>query len=55
MRQLLQRILLLVIWWDKKMMFGIGGAVAWSNAASNAAKLELIYMQKWVASFLYGP
>ena len=36
---------------QENVMFGIGGAVAWSNAASNAAKLELIYMQKWVALF----
>lgn len=32
-------------------MFGTGGAVAWGNATSNEDKLELIYMQKWVALF----
>jgi hypothetical protein len=31
------------------VMYGAGGAVAWSTAADNTAKLNLIYMQKWVA------
>ena len=31
------------------VMYGAGGAVAWSTAADNTAKLQLIYMQKWVA------
>lgn len=31
------------------VMYGTGGAVAWSTAADNTAKLNLIYMQKWVA------
>jgi len=30
-------------------MYGTGGKVAWSTAADNTAKLQLIYMQKWVA------
>ncbi|MHB9054976.1 MAG: SusD/RagB family nutrient-binding outer membrane lipoprotein [Paludibacteraceae bacterium] len=30
-------------------MYGAGGPVAWSVAADNTAKLNLIYMQKWVA------
>ncbi len=32
-------------------IYGTNGAVAWSNANSNNEKLELIYMQKWVALF----
>lgn len=32
-------------------MYGAGGAIAWSNATTTDAKLELIYMQKWVALF----
>ena len=31
------------------VMYGNGGKVAWATAADNAAKLTLIYMQKWVA------
>ena len=31
------------------VMYGTGGAVAWSTAVDNTAKLNLIYMQKWVA------
>jgi len=31
------------------VMYGAGGKVAWSTAADNTAKLQLIYMQKWVA------
>lgn len=31
------------------VMYGTGGSVAWATAANNTAKLELIYMQKWVA------
>ena len=31
------------------VMYGTGGAVAWSTATDNTAKLKLIYMQKWVA------
>ena len=31
------------------VMYGTGGAVAWSTADDNTAKLHLIYMQKWVA------
>jgi len=31
------------------VMYGTGGAVAWSTATDNTAKLHLIYMQKWVA------
>lgn len=34
---------------DPSVMYGTGGAVAWSTAADNDAKLQLIYMQKWVA------
>ncbi|WP_298651339.1 SusD/RagB family nutrient-binding outer membrane lipoprotein [uncultured Proteiniphilum sp.] len=30
-------------------MYGTGRAVAWSTATTTADKLELIYMQKWVA------
>jgi hypothetical protein len=32
-----------------EVLYGSGGTVAWSTAGTNAAKLELIYMQKWVA------
>ena len=31
------------------VMYGTGGKVAWSTAVDNTAKLQLIYMQKWVA------
>lgn len=31
------------------VMYGANGAVAWSTAANDDAKLNLIYMQKWVA------
>ncbi|BEH00364.1 SusD/RagB family nutrient-binding outer membrane lipoprotein [Bacteroides sedimenti] len=31
------------------VMYGPNAPVAWSTASDNAAKLELIYMQKWVA------
>lgn len=32
-------------------VYGPNGKVAWAKATSNDAKLELIYMQKWVALF----
>ncbi len=31
------------------VMYGAGGRVAWSTATDNTSKLQLIYMQKWVA------
>ncbi|MEG1564036.1 MAG: SusD/RagB family nutrient-binding outer membrane lipoprotein [Bacteroides sp.] len=31
------------------VMYGADGSVAWSSAKTNETKLELIYMQKWVA------
>lgn len=31
------------------VMYGAGGTVAWTSASGNVEKLELIYMQKWVA------
>jgi len=34
---------------DPSVMYGAAGTVKWSSATTNAAKLELIYMQKWVA------
>lgn len=36
---------------QENAMFGTGGAVAWSDVTTAATKLELIYMQKWVALF----
>ncbi|GHU08596.1 hypothetical protein FACS189431_5150 [Alphaproteobacteria bacterium] len=30
-------------------LYGAGGSVAWSRATTPTAKLELVYMQKWVA------
>lgn len=32
-----------------EVMYGAGGNVAWSTATTTEKKLELIYMQKWVA------
>lgn len=32
-------------------MYGANGSVSWSKATTDDAKLELIYMQKWVALF----
>lgn len=32
-----------------EVMYGAGGSVAWSTATTAEKKLELIYMQKWVA------
>ena len=34
---------------DPATMYGAGGSVAWSSAATTEDKLTLIYMQKWVA------
>lgn len=34
---------------NPSQMYGTNGPVAWSTATTNPEKLELIYMQKWVA------
>lgn len=34
---------------NASQMYGTGGTVAWSSVTTQAAQLELIYMQKWVA------